>query len=190
MRAMIWVVIGVLVAGPVRADDELAKVKQALAKKVDIDWRERPLREVLVELCRGAGLGVTLDRHALKAIGDRKLTLRRQGASAGEVLAALLEKEGLAYVVKQGALLISTPDSELIQGPPRVRIYNVRDALRDAVLAAVRALDGRGTIREQNGMLIIRAPALAHADVAKALSALRDRLLKLRKAPERREPAK
>jgi hypothetical protein len=95
---------------------------------VAFDWSEKPLGAGVDQLSAILGLPVTFDMDALEVLGvrlDDPVSVNLRQASVGEILEAILARRGLIYVVADGLVLVTSPESRRTQ-PHAVR-YTVSD---------------------------------------------------------------
>jgi hypothetical protein len=106
-----------------------AAVREKLRKQVDIDVIETPFSDVIKDLARQLDATVILDPEGLEESGvtqdqlvNLKLNLRGDA-----VLKVLLEPLHLSHVVRDGLLMITSPEQEAKY--LTLRVYDVRDLL-------------------------------------------------------------
>jgi len=91
----------VVCAVQVRAEDtpKAAKTRELLKKKVDADWKDTPLKDVIADLKdQVKTLSIQLDLKG-GVSGNRKMTLSAKGITVEEALAKILKTEGWGYIV-------------------------------------------------------------------------------------------
>jgi len=107
-------------------------LRAALSRNVTVDFRDVRLDAAIRQLADQAGVDIRLDRATLAQAGIRdrqpvSLSLTDQKLSV--VLKALLQKLDAAWVIRHGALWITTQEGseQLMQAA----VYDVRDLCRD-----------------------------------------------------------
>jgi len=108
------------------------KIVLALAKPVTLDAKDTPLADVVDHLGKQAGIAnMVVDTRALDNVGigtDTPITRDLKGVSLRNVLRLALRDFDLTYVVRDGALVITTPDQAGAQWDTKV--FNVWDLVR------------------------------------------------------------
>jgi hypothetical protein len=111
------------------SDQVERSIEQTLRKPISLAFRDIPLREVVSELnMLVPGANVVLDRAALADAGmsiDLPLSLQIDGVSLKSALNLLLDQAKLAYIIRDQALQITTP--EAAKGRVRTVTYSVAD---------------------------------------------------------------
>jgi len=103
-------------------------INEALEKRVEFDFSETSLFDVLGHVKNTFGINVKPDRQALDDVGipdDTPVTIRVSGITLRSALALILEPLDLAWLIDDGVLLISTPEEE--ERRRSVGIYSVGD---------------------------------------------------------------
>jgi hypothetical protein len=117
------------------AKGEVAKsIEEKLAQRIDAEYAETPLKEVLDDLRERTGIQMYLNEKAIRnaveeALGS-PITISLKQVRVDMVLDLVLEQAGddnLAYVERDGVLIISTSDA--LSGASEVKVYNCRDLL-------------------------------------------------------------
>ena len=109
------------------------KIQRELKQVSNQEWIKAPLRGVVGVISELHEIPIKIDAKALKEkdlTPDLKITILIQHKTLGEALQLMLRDFGLTYVVKDGALMITTkeavqkkpadkeaPDKEAIKGP-------------------------------------------------------------------------
>jgi hypothetical protein len=112
-----------------------------LARRLDAEFIETPLSEVLDFLSHTVDGQIYVNRRRLAAAEiplDAPLTLRLKKVRADMLLELALRQvsDNLAYVVRDGIVIVSTVDD--LEDAAELRVYNVRDFLTPASPEAVR----------------------------------------------------
>jgi serpin B len=106
-------------------------IRQALAKPVEVKFKETPFDEVAQDLQTKLGVPVRLDIKALKDIGISTdlpgVTFASSGVSAKAALRLMLRAHGLTWTTRCECLLITTPEEVWNDLEPRV--YDVTDLI-------------------------------------------------------------
>ena len=88
-----------------------AKIRQALQATTELEFVETPLQDVIDYLAARHGIGIQIDRRALKDAGSAAITpitLKTHNGQLRDALWLILEPLNLDYVVKDEMLLITT----------------------------------------------------------------------------------
>jgi len=96
-----------------------AKLKEQLDQPVGLDVIATPLRDLVPALGKLGKVKVVLDGAALAGREEPVLTLRLDRVPFKNVLAWICRLTRLAYTVRDGTILISTPEKLWAQGPRR-----------------------------------------------------------------------
>lgn len=180
-------------------------VKAQLAQTIpQINLVETPLAEAVGLLSAMSTVPVTFDPEALthkRVLLHEPVSVELSGASMGRILEAVVSSRGLAAVVENGQVLITSPQE--YRQTLQKRRYTVSDltgsdAAAPAELAALveklvavdtwRAGGGRGTIRPQPGVLMVIQTAAVHEEIlvfCEKLRTARRMPLRSRQAPAR-----
>jgi predicted outer membrane protein len=102
-------------ARPVAAVDPDEAVRRRLAKKVSVEFDEAPLREA-VDYFQSLAKGACIIDPALDA--EKKVTLTVEDKPMSEALSLIAAKCGMDYVVKDEAVLFTTPFAAAIIRSP------------------------------------------------------------------------
>jgi hypothetical protein len=83
-------------------------VRQALAKKLDMEWRDAPLAQVLQDLAKETGLNIAIDPdlQAGRVFETRRVYMQAHGSSAERVLRTVTDLTLSAYVLADGEVQI------------------------------------------------------------------------------------
>lgn len=190
--------------GPAHADDQpgaaqaaasLARpnpVREALESPTLIQFTDTPLTEAIAYLEDYHKIDVAIDEKALHDAGiglDTPLTFSINGSALKSALWLLLRPIELSYVVRDGVLLITTPDEE--QNMLQIRVYDVADLVRiddsqdrdyDSVIQMIRSLvepnawderSGPGSVQPFDGFLVISQTESVHEGINALLGDLR-----------------
>jgi hypothetical protein len=107
-------------------------IRQALEKKVAVQFRDKPLITAVDELKTMSGVDLKLDGQALEAatIPERlPVTFELSEQTLRTVLDLMLPAYGLSWQIRDGALWITTPNSVVEQA--KTGVFDVRDLCRD-----------------------------------------------------------
>jgi type II secretory pathway component GspD/PulD (secretin) len=101
-----------------------------LSSSVKVDFRDKPLREAIDELRLMKGIDIFIDEASIKAESvnlDQPVTLQLTNHSLQTALRLLLHNARLTYVVKEGYVMVTTPNGAK---PQKIqRIYPVHDLI-------------------------------------------------------------
>ncbi len=117
---------------PADADERERKIYEALSKPTDVDFEEKPLKDIIEKIAQTSGIQIQFDEKALSEAAvatDTPITKRLNGISLRSTLRLLLRPLQLTYVIRNGVLLITAQteaENHLV-----VRIYPVRDLVSD-----------------------------------------------------------
>ncbi len=117
---------------PADADERERIIYEALSKPTDVDFEEKPLKDIIEKIAQTSGIQIQFDEKALSEAAvatDTPITKRLRGISLRSTLRLLLRPLQLTYVIRNGVLLITTQteaENQLV-----IRIYPVRDLLSD-----------------------------------------------------------
>jgi hypothetical protein len=111
-------------------------VEEKLAQRLDVDYSEISLQDVLNDLKERADIQIYINRKAISAGDDTNgsleatVTINLKQVRLDMILDLALEQAGeghLAYVERDGILMVSTSDA--LSGASEVKVYNCRDLL-------------------------------------------------------------
>lgn len=105
-----------------------AKIQQSLKWPVTVDWNDHPLEEALNDLEKQFGAEIWINKAALADEGidsDQPVNLVIKDISAASVLKVILEPLGLAYVIEDEVLKITTQED--LDSKTVTRVYPVSD---------------------------------------------------------------
>ncbi len=111
----------------------IRSIEDALSQRIDADYPEVPFKDVLAELQERTQIQIYINRKAIGATDvslDAPVTINLKNVRVDMVLDLILEQAGddnLAYVERDGILIISTSDA--LSGASEVKVYNCRDLL-------------------------------------------------------------
>jgi hypothetical protein len=117
---------------PADADERERKIYEALSKPTDIDFEEKPLKDVVEKLAQTSGIQIQFDEKALSEAAvatDTPVTKHLRGISLRSTLRILLRPLQLTYDIRNGVLLITSQTEA--ENHQIVRIYPVRDLVSD-----------------------------------------------------------
>jgi tetratricopeptide (TPR) repeat protein len=105
-----------------------AKIEAELREPTQLEFVETPLTDVIDYLKERHKIEIQLDRRALSDVGigtDTPVTRNLQGVSLKSALRLMLRELELTYIIKDGVVLITTP--ERAESELETRIYPVGD---------------------------------------------------------------
>lgn len=155
-----------------------AELRRAMNKRVTFHFAETPIQEVAEFLSSVADLTIVLDTEPLK---DKQLdvTLRGEDMALGTALDSMLKPLGLAHVLRDEAVLITTTKRARWLRPTVWRLYDIRHLGKERPAAADLALTVRKACEKhpewapshrfaefQNRLVICTTPAV-HGAVQK-----------------------
>lgn len=132
LRRFVLLLVAICCWPAIAAADE-ARVIAALAKPVDVDFQNTPLRDVVEFLGTQAGVPIALDVHELERAEippDVPVTRRLKQHPLRSTLAILLRPLGLSFVPRDDHVLVTTLEGE--RGLLRLRVISVETWLRPA----------------------------------------------------------
>lgn len=107
------------------------RVREALRRPVTLDLKETPLGMAMRQLEASQHLVIDPDLRALNAVGigtDAPVTLRVQQMPLASALRLMLDQLDLTYIVRDGVLLVTTPEE--YENMQATVVYPVGDLLR------------------------------------------------------------
>jgi len=129
---------------PVREPSPMDKeIYDKLLQPVSIDFRDKPLGQVLDELREMTGINIVPDRPALEQERislAQPVTMRLDGVSMKTALRRILHDAQLTYVIQDGVLVVTTPQGE--RGKLVRVVYPVADLIRVGEGSALTTLGG------------------------------------------------
>ena len=102
--------LGMFAKEAITPSPEEAKVRQALERKVSLDFVDKPIADVTKFLADAARAWIVYDQLYLPFIRHSEVTLKLTDVPLSEALAKLLKPERLDYVIKDGAIFISSAE--------------------------------------------------------------------------------
>lgn len=124
------------IAGTLVTDDaQNAELRARLAKRMDIEFLETPLNQVVDFIRQTAAVQIHMKTRALEELGigqDTPISLNLKDISVATVLELVLDDLGLDFAVDRGLVIISTPDD--LQAKMVVRAYRLQSLLPDLAL--------------------------------------------------------
>jgi len=120
-------------SGPKPASKKESLIEEKLSRRIDAEYPETPLKQVLEDLQERTEIQIYVNRKAIDATGlslDAPITINLKSVRVDTVLDLVLEQAGdqeLAYVERDGILIVSTADA--LSGASEVKVYNCRDLL-------------------------------------------------------------
>ena len=116
-----------------RIPEAEAAIRRALAKPVELDYRQTPLEKVAADLRTKLGVPVLLNKRAIRDIGsspDMSLTFAISRVQAKAAIELMVRPLSLAAVIQHDLLLItSIEEAECLR---EARVYDVSDLVADA----------------------------------------------------------
>jgi hypothetical protein len=97
---------------------------------LSVDYKDRPLRQVLDDLAGWTSLNIVIDEAALTEAGinlDHGVTIKAEKVAPKSVLNMVLRNAGLTYCVKDEVVNVTTPTHA--RGKLQLRTYAVEDLL-------------------------------------------------------------
>lgn len=91
------------------------EVEKKLNAKINVNFQDTNLEDVLAELRDNAGMNIIVDKRALAEAGVQlniPMTLNLQAVSRKTVLKHILREAGLSYSIEDGILIITTPQAD------------------------------------------------------------------------------
>ena len=116
---------------PTDARDWRADIESALEKKLSVDFDGQPLNEVVEYLRKQAGVVLLADTHAMDDVGlpyDAPVSVELSDMPLRSVLRHLLRDFDLTWTVRDGVLLITTPEEA--ESCMETKIYDVLDLIK------------------------------------------------------------
>lgn len=174
------------------------RIRTALAadlKPTGLDFTEEPLENVVNFLQEEYRLPIQLDLPALEHVGltgDEPVTINVREISLRSALQLALGQKGLAYVVRDGYLLITSRDKA--DHELQTVVYNVADLIgdddsgqqRNALMDSIRSCvaydtwalneKGPGQLKSFQTLLIVSQTAEVHAEIDRLLAIMRESL--------------
>lgn len=114
-----------------KSDD--GKILAGLEKQIDVDVIETPLDDVMQDIAKRAGIAIQLDYRAMEEVGiggDTPVTRLLRGIRLQSTLRLMLREMDLTFVVRDGVLLVTTPEEA--EGDLIVRVLPVSDLVPSA----------------------------------------------------------
>jgi len=111
-------------------DPVVSKIKRALGTSVTLDLLDSPLHDVAEFIAAQSSVNVIVDHRALDDIGigaDTPITFQAEGIQLRHALSHMLGDQELTWLVRDQALLITTP--EVTECMLTTRAYPVADLL-------------------------------------------------------------
>lgn len=141
----------------ISGDDE--SVREKLKRRINVDWIQIKLHHAVDTLHRELGVDVQLDPEGLEEAGitrDEEVAQLSCRERRGEqVLRLLLEPLHMAYVVKNGVVMITSEEKASEQ--LTTRAYNVRDLLEPWPPREIRPAGGSGPLPVPAGTKVVWA---------------------------------
>ncbi len=167
------------------------KLETALAKNVSVEFVEKPLGELCLELSQQCGVPIALDRVALDTAGVKvtePTTYRAHERPFAAVLSDLLDQHDLTWMIIDDALILVTIIEETEQDL-RTLVYDVRhlvspdfgpednDSLIEVITSIIEPttwvdVGGVGAIQEGDGCLVVSQTDEIHRKIGQLLDAL------------------
>lgn len=136
-RWHVWLAVLVaLTAGAARAEDAEKELRGRLQERVNLDYDNQPLGDVLKALAKQLQVQVHIQWNWIEDEGGTReapVTIRLQGVRASTALELVLqsvENSDLTYVLRDNVIVITTQSQA--ENSWRPQIYDVRDLLNDS----------------------------------------------------------
>jgi hypothetical protein len=126
--ALVLLVGSSLSAGERAITDKTAAIEEALENLTEVQYLDTPIADVVDDLELRHRINIELDAETLAAFGlgtDLPLTKTLKGIPLASALDLLLGGQGLAWVIHNDVLLITTAENE--RKYPQTKIYVVDD---------------------------------------------------------------
>ncbi|MHC4917057.1 MAG: hypothetical protein ACYTGB_16380, partial [Planctomycetota bacterium] len=104
----------------------MANIRRKLEKKVNFEFVQAPLTEAINFLQQVSDVNMIID-PAVKAGGEKPITLKMTQASLKLALDWILKLAGLDYELRDNAVFISTPDN--LKPETKMVIYDIQDLI-------------------------------------------------------------
>jgi type II secretory pathway component GspD/PulD (secretin) len=133
------------------------QVYSKLSFPVSIDFKDKPLQDVLEELRELHSVNIVPDRVNIENEGidlEQRVSIRLDGVSLKTALKHVLQNCRLTYVVQDGVLLVTTPTGE--RGKAERVVYPVADLIIP--------VENYGTVGSNNSPLGLGGPTKPAAD--------------------------
>jgi hypothetical protein len=106
-------------------------LQEQLKQAVSIDYTDKPLRDILDELRTRFKINIFVDNFSLQQQGislDQPVSIKLEVVSLKSVLNLVLSQVRLVACVKEGVVVVTTP--QVAQGPPVPKVYGVADLIK------------------------------------------------------------
>jgi hypothetical protein len=170
------------------------KIRSALDKPVAFEFVETSLLEVVEFLSDATAIEISIDRRALDDVGvgsDTPITRALKGVSLRSALKLTLNDLDLAFMIRDGSLVVTTPEEK--EAHMRTRVYSVTDVVtRDIGGKRVRDFDeltrlimtniqpetwdevgGPSSIQIALGSLVVSSTSSVHDEIHSLLKQIR-----------------
>jgi hypothetical protein len=120
------------VGTPLTDDERNAEVRAKLAKRMNLEFIETPLNQVLDFLSDGAAVQIHIKTRALDDVGigqDAPISLNLIDVSVETGLELMLDELQLDFAIDRGLVIVSTPDD--LRAKSVVRVYQLEPLLAD-----------------------------------------------------------
>ena len=108
-------------------DRQHEQIRRTLdTKKVDVDFDETPLNDVIDYLKGRAGVAIVLDPKVGDDMGEEQITVSMKNISLGNALRIILDFVDLTWTFRHGVLWITSAE-EAFKGRTVLRIYDIRE---------------------------------------------------------------
>ncbi len=109
------------------------EIEARLDRPTTVEFQDTPLSEAILAIGQQHGIPVRIDRRSLEDVGmgtDTPVTFSAQGTPLHSLLDGMLDQMDLVWLVDDGCLLITTPETS--EDPNRLRtvVYPVTDLVR------------------------------------------------------------
>lgn len=189
-----------------QGDARVAAIRAELARhKVSLDLADASLQQALTVVGKDLPVDLVVDPAVLaeRSADELKVTLRVRDLAVDSVLKLMLDLKALGFVIRNGAVVITTRKRAIFRG--ETRVYDVRDLVsripdfaesfgplqrraadidedpmsEDRLLMLINdnvhpdSWDGENTIQSMYGSLIVRNSPAVHAAIERLLQMLR-----------------
>ncbi len=172
------------------------KIYEALKHQTLFEFPGNPLEDISDYLATAHNIPIILDEIALADLEiarDHELKLVISKLTLADSLDLLLEPHGLTYIVKNGALIITT--IQIAQASTETRVYNVRalkvedpEALADVLIYTTgdnswSQFDGPGNLSFFKGSFVIKQNQRTHLEIEAVLNQLLNDMRNSKESP-------
>jgi hypothetical protein len=132
------------------------RARHALERAVNLEFKDVPLKRVLDQLAKKAGVPIMLDTTAFEAPEDSgeqlpPVTYKGSHVRLGAALRAILQPQQLGYAVVAGEVLIASPAVALERQINQPVTLHVEDKPLDQALRQLRGQTGANLVLDRRG---------------------------------------